>query len=481
MAVGESAARWLRVSTGGQHERNQEPDIDGWCGEHGYVVRKTYTLRGKSASKGQQEKALDEMIGDMRRGMFTVLVVWASDRIERRVAYNAFDLARRVKEAGGRIEYVKDSYLNEAHEMSDVMLALAATRDKMESKRKAERTTMVQQRIRTTGAFVGKPPFGYKVEGEKYARLLVPTEGGRRLIPEMYDRCINGRSLATIGAWLEQETGLQWWPRRVSGALRNPVYRGVQEDDQGRPIHRCEALVDAVTWRRANEALGRRGKRGPENKLDPALLSGVLFCGNPDCHNAPDSPMYRHRSSKRNLNREYYRCTGKGSQRKGCGNMIRLTTLDDIVGMLMRSHGKDLEVKDWVVEPGTDHAAELEEIRFEIRSLASQDLTDEEYDTRLKELRAERDRITVLPSTPDRLVEQPTGETYRDKWVGLDARERSVWLRQRGIKVRARKDDEGYHLVVLDAQGIVLISYRSPVDRVDAPEFPAELTGFAAG
>ena len=82
MVVGESAARWLRVSTGGQDEANQEPDIDQWCKDHGYVVRQTYTLRGKSASKGQQDKMLDQMIEDMLRGVFTVLVVWASDRIE---------------------------------------------------------------------------------------------------------------------------------------------------------------------------------------------------------------------------------------------------------------------------------------------------------------------------------------------------------------------------------------------------------------
>ena len=285
MAVGESAARFLRVSTGAQDEANQVPDVDLWCSEHGYVVRKTYTLRGKSASKGKQDAALDEMVEDMRRGLFTVLVVWSSDRIERRGAYNAFDLARRVRDAGGRIEYVKDSYLNTANEMSDVMLALAATRDKLESKRKTERTLMVQGRIRTAGAFVGKPPFGYEVAGEKYARKLVPSDEGRRLIPEVYDRCIAGQSLARIGGWLEEETGQQWWPRRVSGTLRNPVYRGVQEDDQGRPIHRCEALVDASIWRRANESLGRHGKRGPENKFDPALLSGVLYCGNPDCPN----------------------------------------------------------------------------------------------------------------------------------------------------------------------------------------------------
>jgi site-specific DNA recombinase len=438
------------------------PDIDEWCRDHGYVVRKTYELRGKSASKGQQDKALDEMIRDMAMGLITVLVVWASDRIERRGAYNAFDLARRVKEAGGRIEYVKDSYLNDANDMSDVMLALAATRDKMESKRKTERTEMVQARIRTAGAFVGKPPFGYAIAGEKYSRKLVPADEGRRLIPEVYARCIKGDSLAKIGAWLEEETGQKWWPRRVSGTLRNPVYRGVQEDDAGRPIHRCEALVDAAIWRRANEALGRHGKRGPENKLDPALLSGVLFCGNPDCHDAPDSPMYRHRSSARNLRREWYRCAGKGTQRKGCGNMIRLVTLDGLVNICMKAHGRDLMIKDLVIEPGTDHAAELEKIRFEIRSLASQDLTDAEYDAELKRLRDERDRVASLPTVPDRLVEKPTGETYADKWRRLKPQERGAWMRERRIKVRARKGQDGYHVVILDAQGNELIEYRSP-------------------
>lgn len=462
MAVGESAARWLRVSTGGQDEANQEPEIDGWCKDHGYVVRRTYTLRGKSASKGQQDKALDEMLADMLRGVFSVLVIWASDRIERRGAYNAFDLARRVKEADGRIEYVKDAYLNDANDMSDVMLALAATRDKIESKRKTERTVMVQSRIRTAGAFVGKPPFGYKVDGEKYARKLVPSDDGRRLIPEVYQRCIGGQSLATIGAWLEEETGFGWYPRRVSGMLRNPVYRGVQEADDGQPVHRCEPLVDAAVWKRANDALGRHGKRGPENKLDPALLSGVLYCGNPDCPNGVDSPMYRHRSSKRNGNREYYRCTGRGTQRRGCGNMIRLVSMDGIVGMCMRAYGRDLYIMETVLVPGTDHAAELEEIRFEIRSLASQDLSDDEYDAELARLRADRDRLATLPAVPDRYEKRSTGETYANKWRRLNASERGVWLRERGIKVRAVKGDSGYHVVILDAQDNELIEYNSP-------------------
>jgi hypothetical protein len=168
------------------------------------------------------------------------------------------------------------------------------------------------------------------------------------------------------------------------------------------------------------------------------------------------------RSSKADGNREYYRCYGKGSQRRSCGNMVRLVTLDKLVDALMKAHGRDLMIKDLFIEPGTDHAAELEEIRFEIKSLANQDLTDDEYDQRLRELRAERDRLASLPVVPDRLVERETGETYADKWRRLKPPERGAWLRERGLKVRAVKGVEGYHVVITDARDWELIEYRSP-------------------
>src|ERR1700722_19535962 len=104
----EYSGRWLRVSTGAQDEASQLPDLVKWEQAHGYDVRAEYTVHGKSAYHGQQDAALDQVISDMQDGKISVLVVWASDRIERRGAYNAFDLARRVREAGGRIEYVKD-------------------------------------------------------------------------------------------------------------------------------------------------------------------------------------------------------------------------------------------------------------------------------------------------------------------------------------------------------------------------------------
>ena len=80
----EPAGRWFRVSTGGQDEEHQIPDIDAWCDSHDYDVRKTYQLHGKSASKGKQDKAIAEVIADMHAGVIRVLVVWQSSRIERK-------------------------------------------------------------------------------------------------------------------------------------------------------------------------------------------------------------------------------------------------------------------------------------------------------------------------------------------------------------------------------------------------------------
>src|SRR5215831_10942859 len=100
--MAERAGNWLRVSKNeNQDELNQARDNEKWISDHGYQQVRTYQLR-KSAYKGDHEKVIDEVIRDMQDGTITVLVVWQSSRIERRGVWSAFDLARRVKAAGGR-------------------------------------------------------------------------------------------------------------------------------------------------------------------------------------------------------------------------------------------------------------------------------------------------------------------------------------------------------------------------------------------
>ena len=433
--MGEFAGRWLRVSGGGQDEDNQVPDINRWIEAHDYEVRTNYVLHGRSASKGEQQAALDQMLTDMRRGLITVLVVWRDDRIERRGVMHMVPLINAVREAGGRIEFVTQEHLNDLSTMAGrISLAVMAEVSNAETTTKKERVRMGRDRIKAEGGFTGRAVWGYKITGPKYGKKIVPTEQGRRLVPEVYSRVIKGESLATIARWLEGETGRAWWPRTLGAMIRNPAYRGAQHDADGRVIFRCEPLVDAATWKRAGEALEGRPKRGHTDPANRAMLAGVLSC--PFCD---DSPMYRVMTGTGASRTAYYRCSGRGANRQGCGNMVRAEAVDDAASQIMGDFDKP--VMAHAVIPGNEAsiAARAEEIRFEIAQLGQLDLEDGEYDRRLAGLRAERDRIRNIKVVPDRVELTDTGEVYSELWTRTEVPERGPWMAKNGFRAYASK------------------------------------------
>src|SRR5690242_10644221 len=86
--MAETAARWIRVSSDEQDERNQLERIDAHIARQGYAVAGvgnagTYVVHDKSASKGEHAEDLRAAIADMADGKYTVLVARHSDRIDR--------------------------------------------------------------------------------------------------------------------------------------------------------------------------------------------------------------------------------------------------------------------------------------------------------------------------------------------------------------------------------------------------------------
>ncbi len=306
-----------------------------------------------------------------------------------------------------------------------------------------ERSMRAQDELRDRGKLVGRPPFGYVSAGVKYDHTIVPTDEGRRLVPEVFRRCIDGESLATIAGWLAEpeQTGRPWWPRTVGTLIRNPTYIGRRcaQDPKtrayGRTLLRCEPLVDAAVFRDAGRALDGRPKRGHIDPANRAMLAGVLFC--PRCEN---SPMYRITTGTGASRTAYYRCTGRGAARKGCGNMVRAELVDAAVNRIIIT-AYAIPVMEQQVVPGNaaEIGARLEEIKFEMRQLGAADLDDEEHDRKLSELRAERDRIKALPVVPDQVRETATGEVYADLWSRTPLPERGPWLARHGFTVRASR------------------------------------------
>jgi DNA invertase Pin-like site-specific DNA recombinase len=421
------AGVWIRVSGDDQDEENQVPEVERYVAEHGYEETRRYTVHDRSAFKGEQQAALDNMVADMRGGQIEVLVCWHSDRLERRGHEALFKLLRDVHDAGGRVESTLEPQLGKTDLSGAVLTFMLGLMAHQESLHKSERVLISRDRIKTNGALWGRNNWGYdKPTGDKYNKTLTPSEEGKRYVPEVFQRIADGQTCKEVAAWLGAEARPGVSHKTILRMIRNPVYRGVRIDADGRPETQVPALVSATLWLAANKRLsnGNRGKRGPlryknTGKLirPPALLTSVLFC--PLCRRADGTaaPMYRILPPGRGY---WYRCHGFEPDNKGCGNNVRMETTDArAIALLSRAPSPYKELQ-WV--PGVNFDNELVEIALELTDLPKRGLSDYEEDAERKRLRAERDRLAEMneDAEPDRWEPVWTGETVGQHFTRLD-------------------------------------------------------------
>ena len=325
MSEQERAARWIRVSSDEQSEASQIPDIDAHIAARGYEAGPTYQLHDKSAYHGEQQAALSGMLADLRAGAFTVLVIWHSDRLERREGKALLDVLAEVREAGGRVESVKEPMLGQLDFGGQVTTFITGLVNHEKSRHIAEQVGLARQRIAANGAVDNRVPWGFAVTGPRYRRAMVPTPQAREYVPQIYRRVIQGESLAQVCRWLEAEgvrpAGIakdrddgrgrsgKWWPRSVAKLIRNPVYAGTRVNGAGQTTLTWTTddeppLVDWDTWARACRRLDARPKRGPVLQAEPlrAVRRGPVrsSCG---------GPLYRVYCGRAASRTAYLRCS----------------------------------------------------------------------------------------------------------------------------------------------------------------------------
>jgi site-specific DNA recombinase len=309
-----------------------------------------------------------------------------------------------------------------------------------------ERTQRAIDELIDRKKLVGRPPWGYESIGEKYDHTLAPSADGREFVPQIFQRVADGDSLMELAKWLDSQgakpsQAKSWSPKSVAKIIRTRTYMGTRLQG-GRVPMAVEKLVDAKLWERANKRLDNApvGRRAPSNGKT-ALLTGVLFCAR--CN----APMYRIKA----YGGLHYRCSGHHPQRKGCGNMIPLEVTDSLaVQMLSQASEPWTEL---VKVDGENHDIELAEVKLAIRDLAAQDLPDSEYDAKLAELRAERDRLAALPNVPDEWKPIDTGRTVGQHFAALDLDGKRAMLLEE-VKLYAEKSPAdspapGYPVLVM--------------------------------
>ena len=155
------AAVWFRVSTGHQDSDNQVPDVEQFASHHGYNITAKYQVSDSAWKNGggpEYKKALAQALDDAHAGKFSVLVVWALDRIVREGAEDALRVFRQFRQRGCIIVSVKESWLNGSPEVQDLLIAFAGWMAKQESDRKSDRIKAGLARRSAEGKPVGRQP-----------------------------------------------------------------------------------------------------------------------------------------------------------------------------------------------------------------------------------------------------------------------------------------------------------------------------------
>ena len=173
---GEPAGIWLRVSTGLQDEANQLPQLLRHCAEQGRRPAKWYIVHGKSAFHGKHQADLDRAVTDMRHGQMSVLVIWHSDRLERRPGKALLETLAEFSDAGGRVESVREPTLGQLDFGSQVTTFITGLVNNEKSAHISEQVNLALERINANNATGNRVPWGYVTIGEKYERKLVPTD-----------------------------------------------------------------------------------------------------------------------------------------------------------------------------------------------------------------------------------------------------------------------------------------------------------------
>jgi DNA invertase Pin-like site-specific DNA recombinase len=443
---------WIRVSSGKQDEANQVPSVIGYCVQHRYWVTRWYLVHAKSAFKGEQQEALDEAVGDMRDGNTKILVIWHSDRLERRhnredgKSKTLPDTLAEFVDAGGRVESTLEPSLGKLDMGGQITTYVTSLMNNEKSKRISEDVKNSHDRIRANGAFgPGGLPWGYEVTGDKYNKTIRPTDVCKKYAPQIFDHCIDGDSRRTIAAWLDSENvkpkrGKKWSEGSVGHILANMTYAGRRQDLNGKTIMTCDAVIDMETFNRAKEALKSRPKRGPV-KLDNRPMLASLKCARCD-----DSPMFRIRLKSRSGKYYfYYRCTGRGPQRKGCGNMVPFEATEYIVAVRVGMKSiKPYRPKTWI--KGVNWESEMLDIEQSIRELNPRSKEDrkrrDELETLLDDY-ASRETVPGQWKHKDVLNADGSVQTVGEYFYGLDADGRREYLKTRDIRVEKVYADFG--------------------------------------
>lgn len=458
--MSERSRQFRRVSTKKQEQEKQLADLAGWDASHKYDAGTPYVVDGKSAFHGKQEPELKRAVEELEAGDYEVLSFWKADRMWRGESLaKVLTYVERIHNAGGRIEFVKDSHLNITPDSSvpawvrNMLFAQAFGVANAESQNKSDRSKMDIEYHKEVGSVHGRSPWGMAIEcliclsitkcQHKDNKRLVYTPEGRKWIPLIFQAVIDGKSLRAIARWLDAEgvrtmSGKPWNEYYIGNhVIKNPTYYGKRPNAGNLEV---EAIVTPTVWQQASESLNSRYRPGRSTtKQEKALLKpvcGACYKQKRDGCLSGKSPMYRIFSQYGSKGPGYYyRCAGQGPQRKGCGApMIAVDELDmTVTDAMLEDNSSHIER---VFVPGDNRADQIAGLRES--GVGAMRKGDYAAATAAMQQAAELEAMPVVRPHWERKF---TDQTEGDYFGSLDAAAQREYLSKHEITAQAGDED----------------------------------------
>jgi site-specific DNA recombinase len=310
------AAIYARYSTDLQNERSVEDQFElcrSYAAREKLSVVATFADRARSGASTIEREGLLDLVSQISKNKFDVVLVEAADRLSRDMA----DLAgihKRLTFHGVEIRAVHSGVVDTA------MVGLFGLVGQMQREEGVKKIRRGLAGVVKAGRSAGGLPYGYRVvnrldeRGEIIRGLREVDEAQAEVVRRVFREYAAGRSPRDIAAGLNRDRiapprGRLWnastlngFRKRGSGLLQNEIYAGliawnkthkVRNPDTGRRVPRPNGIedrhvsevphlriVDADLWAAVQARRAERSSSRPESHRRPVhLLSGLLRCG----------------------------------------------------------------------------------------------------------------------------------------------------------------------------------------------------------
>lgn len=292
---------YCRYSSHMQDEGNsieyQMEEIEQYCERHGYVIRKWYIDKAKSAKKVAGRDDFYSLVNEIKAGTAAPnLIVWKTNRAFRN-SYESHKYRKLFRDNGIKLHSVTQT-IDEDTSSGRLTTNILSDIDQYKSEEIAEHVTAALRSMVKRGFYTGqRVPLGYKtvpaMDGDKPRKKYAIDEETAPIVQKIFRDFVDGASPYGILDWMRDQgittdTGKTYDYNALYRMLNNDFYIGTRRytaKGQEPLVLPCAvpAIIDEKTFdavkhifysRRKSDPI--KGRKSNRNRL--YYLTGKLYC-----------------------------------------------------------------------------------------------------------------------------------------------------------------------------------------------------------